>query len=305
MKKIFIACVCLCAIGVVHAEQVPMLISAPIVSTVEQPIDDEMRMCTMDYTPVCGVNGTTYGNACGAGKNKIAYKGECDIYIDAKVYTNLELTKTETLKRQLSRYSQSVLASVLTTIDQRIATVKFSRIAHEMQVEKITLYTFVKNTIPAVLQSRTPEIVAGKKSEFAFATYMIDGESITLNDGKSEIPTLPGSASKTVTRYFGNEARGDLNGDGTEDRAFLLTQETGGSGLFYYAVAALSSGTGYKITNAIFLGDRIAPQTTEILNARVVVNYADRKENESMTSTPTLGVSKYLKVANGLLGETK
>lgn len=134
-------------------------------------------------------------------------------------------------------------------------------------------------------------------------SYKINGVDITLINGLAETEIAPGSASKLITRYFGNEAHGDLNADGLEDVAFLLTQDGGGSGTFYYIAAALKASVGYQGTNAIFLGDRIAPQTTEIKNGEIIVNYADRKPGEPMTSQPSVGVSKYLKVENGVLTE--
>ncbi len=136
------------------------------------------------------------------------------------------------------------------------------------------------------------------------ATYSIDGQSVTLIDGKAEVEAAPGSASKITTTYFGNEAMGDLNGDGKPDTAFILTQSTGGTGTFYYAVVALKTDSGYQGTNAVLLGDRIAPQTTEIKDGKVIVNYADRKAGEPMTASPSVGVSKYLKVSGEQLVET-
>ncbi len=132
-------------------------------------------------------------------------------------------------------------------------------------------------------------------------TYVIENQPVTLVGGKAEVEAAPGSASKITTTYFGNEAVGDLNGDGKPDTAFLLTQNQGGSGTFYYVVVALKSDTVYQGTNAILLGDRVAPQTTEIRDGQLIVNYAERAAGEPMTTQPSVGVSKYLKVEGDTL----
>ena len=95
------------------------------------------------------------------------------------------------------------------------------------------------------------------------AEYMIEGERVKLKNGITETAAAPDSASKVVTRYFGNEFVLDLNDDGREDTVFLLTQETGGTGTFYYVVAALNTERGYIGSEALLLGDRVAPQITE------------------------------------------
>jgi hypothetical protein len=138
-------------------------------------------------------------------------------------------------------------------------------------------------------------------SGYKNATYSINGQKVALVNGKAETELAPASASKLLTQYFGNEAVGDLNNDGTPDVAFILTQTGSGSGTFYYVVVALKSANGYYGTNAILLGDRVAPQTTEIRDGELIVNYADRKTNESMTTQPSVGVSKYLKITGNVL----
>ena len=141
--------------------------------------------------------------------------------------------------------------------------------------------------------------------DYKNATYLIEGSFVTLADGIFEVEIAPGSTSKITTRYFGNEAIGDLNNDGKSDVAFLLTQDTGGSGTFFYIVVALQTASGTEGSNAIFLGDRIAPQNTIIENGVITVNYADRNPGEPFTTPPSLGVSKYFKIENNILTEVQ
>lgn len=132
------------------------------------------------------------------------------------------------------------------------------------------------------------------------ATYLIEDHPVQLVNGVSEI-NIPDSASKQITRYFGNTASGDLNNDHYEDTVLLLTQNSGGSGTFYYVAVALLTRKGFQGTNAILLGDRIAPQTTEIRDGKIIVNYADRNPEEPFSVQPSRGVSKYFQIIDNKL----
>ncbi len=171
---------------------------------------------------------------------------------------------------------------------------------------------------PTIMPTNTPTIVPVKiltplaneettsYLDSKNCTFDVDGQTILLVDGYAENENTPQSASKLVTRYFGNEINIDLNLDGLMDSALLLQQENGGSGLFYYVVAAIQTKDGCSGTNAIFLGDRIAPQSTNVYMSeptQFIVNYADRKPDEPMTSSPTEGISRVFNLENGLLVE--
>jgi len=138
-------------------------------------------------------------------------------------------------------------------------------------------------------------------ADYKDAEYLIEGVRVKLENGYAEREAAPDSASKIITRYFGNMLQTDLNGDGREDVAFILTEERGGSGTFFYAVAALNTERGYDGSDGYLLGDRIAPQTTNVSqNPRhkyvVVFNYADRAQGEPITARPSEGKSAYLKL---------
>lgn len=118
--------------------------------------------------------------------------------------------------------------------------------------------------------------------------YIIDGQRVQLVNGVAERAAAPGSASRITTSYFGDELHKDLNGDGREDVAFLLIQDGGGSGTFFYVVAALDLADGWVGSHATFIGDRIAPQTIDSgPGSSIIVNYADRKSGEPMTTQPS------------------
>ncbi len=166
------------------------------------------------------------------------------------------------------------------------------------------------STAPASPISLIPTPAAPKTGQDPQnVTYIINGQPVTLVNGVAEQEAAPGSAEKIVTRYFGNAVEVDLNSDGKLDSGFLLTQATGGSGTFFYVAAAVQNPAGtYQGTNAIFLGDRIAPQSTNVdpsNPAQFIVNYADRATGEPMSAQPTQGVSKTFKVDSGILVEVQ
>lgn len=124
-------------------------------------------------------------------------------------------------------------------------------------------------------------------TDYKTATYYLSGAEVHLGgDGLA---------------YFGNEVKGDIDGDGDEDIAFLVTHEPGGSGTFFYLAGAIKEDGGYRGTHLMLIGDRIAPQTTEYRDlgapygVRVIVNYADRGPGEPFTTRPSFGKSLYAK----------
>ncbi|MCF7831747.1 MAG: hypothetical protein K9M36_02595 [Candidatus Pacebacteria bacterium] len=166
----------------------------------------------------------------------------------------------------------------------------------------VAIFVSLKPTSQKDDSQGNQEVAEGHKN----TSYTIEGQSIVLTDGLSEMESAPGSATKIATRYFGNEFKHDLNNDGRDDVVFLVTQERGGSGKFFYVVAALNTPTGYTGSHAFLLGDRIAPQSVNVdegittqgtmRDNVIVVNYTDRKPNEPMTTSPSVGKSTWIKL---------
>lgn len=133
------------------------------------------------------------------------------------------------------------------------------------------------------------------------ATYTIEGQTISLHTGRSEISISPDSATKIKTTALGNPTAGDLDADGDPDAAVLLVHDPGGSGTFYYIAAALNTNGRYHGTHAALLGDRIAPRGVTIRDGIVEVSYSDRPSDAPMSSHPSVEKKSYLTFDNGTL----
>ena len=117
--------------------------------------------------------------------------------------------------------------------------------------------------------------------DYKTASYMISGKSVKLSDSDMA--------------YFGNETRADINSDGREDIVFLASRRAGES-IWYFVFAALDTESGYVGSQGLLLGDRIAPQTTNVdAKNLVVVNYAVRGPGENSATNPSVGKSIWLK----------
>lgn len=257
--------------------------------------NSENLVCTMQYEPVCWLNWHTYWNSCMAWNNEVIYNGECDSYTDNNLYLRLENFYFLSFKSKLSHYSVVDLTYLMWKMDSIIDATKVSNMSNKEQKTRITVYRFVKNIIPETIN--TKNIYQSKERvEFKNATYMINWEYVTFKDWLS-------TENNKTTRYFWNAIEWDFNNDWTDDVAFIVTQNSGGSWTFYYVVAALLTNNWYAWTNAILLWDRIAPQSSNFVNWELVINYADREVNEPMTAQPSVWVSKYLKITNWELVE--
>lgn len=148
--------------------------------------------------------------------------------------------------------------------------------------------------IPTPIVTPSPP-VESEANNAIDATYIIEGNPVKFTGG---VATVANGDSTNTYKVWGTPVMGNLNTDTYTDAAVIIEHPGAGSGIFYYVSASIQNDKSlYTGTNAILLGDRIAMQNYSINpEYEILVNYADRKPDEPMTASPSVGVSGYFKL---------
>ena len=153
-------------------------------------------------------------------------------------------------------------------------------------------YFVLRDNTPTNIETATKDTVTTGRPDPSNATFILDGVSVTLRSGKFE------NNLEEVT-IFDEFAYGDINADRKQDTALLLTQYGGGSGTFIYVAAFISGPVTYRGSEAIFIGDRIEPQSISINGGVITVKYLDRRADDAFAVEPTIPMSKQFVYKNG------
>lgn len=152
-----------------------------------------------------------------------------------------------------------------------------------------------------------PEDTGGVETSFrpnpSNATFTFDDGTITLSQGKNvrEVSADSALVEETVLTEF--ISYGDLNDDSRDDAVVLLSRQGGGSGMFIYIAGFVSATGAYKGTNAIYVGDRVSPQSLTVSDGVVTLEYLDRDLEEPLAADPTLPTTKQFVFLSGELVE--
>lgn len=116
-------------------------------------------------------------------------------------------------------------------------------------------------------------------------TYQIDGEYITLQNGKREFNPDSGRGihGKAIFAHFVDHAFGDLDGDGSSDAIAVLQVTDGGSGIYYYLSTVYNDHGSPKVVGPAFvLGDRLEFRSVSIREGKVTAQLMMHKPEDGL-----------------------
>ncbi|MFM7139530.1 MAG: hypothetical protein ACKOXS_04415 [Actinomycetes bacterium] len=137
-------------------------------------------------------------------------------------------------------------------------------------------------------QTENSQAVAQAAQDPANAGYYIDGILYTLINGELEQPI---EETNLVNKFklLDFKATGDLNKDGTDDVAVVITNDTGESGTFYY-LSIFTSGNPV-VENTYNFGDRVIVKDLTFADGKFQVSYLDRTPDQDISSEPSVEIT--------------
>lgn len=140
------------------------------------------------------------------------------------------------------------------------------------------------------------------------AEYLLETTSTgkaRLQNGAFEEPAAPGSSALNRVLLGDLRAAGDVNGDGSEDAAVVLTAEPGGSGTFSYLAVVLNEAGNARPITSVLLGDRIVVKSLAIQPGAVEVTLLNRAADEPLSAEPKIEETRTFLLQDGALVEMK
>lgn len=146
----------------------------------------------------------------------------------------------------------------------------------------------------------TATIVVGLSLDsFKGATFMAPQlqKEVQLSDGKFESGS---GADYELVQLLDQAAFGDLNGDGNEDAALLLAENSGGSGVFVFLIAMVNNGDSFVQSTPMLVDDRPLINSISIENGKVKLDANIHGVGDVMTSPSMSVLEEYQLTQNQL-----